>query len=405
MAYQEVQLTHGGIAFYAQVVKGMIGAGWTIQYAGYDHPSYPVPAAQTNTLPIAIDTTGFPLDFVFQLPVMFMAGTITVKKDYVTDLTQGVDYDIDPDYGTITVLAGGLMDNGAGFGTGEITIEAGYEILGGWMVLQSTGVSGSETILVGLRFVNDSGVAQNPFLTGIEIHSRASGMADGIAYTENPPSIRSSVEHDVFALVQPNADVQVRWSLTLDRIIACGRANCFSSWFAAGMLQRMRPRSEQKLVGAHLGHTCRLAERSRGPVSKTNEDGDLSKSDRNNMGSVYHYGKGRFCDGQQDNVMLNANYWELEVGSPTAGYTASRRVIAAGSGATLDTIYFEVHNVIVGQDTDDPAENAIFGLWEGLYTVLCYEPADNLQIEMDGRAFRLWAVADSLTRFVAVEEI
>ena len=408
MAYTEAQITHGGIAYFAQVVRGMLAGGWTLLKASYNHPGWASePVAQSNTIPTSIDMTGAVLPSQVQLPVMFLPSAQEVKKDFTTVLTEGVDYTLDEDTGDLEVLAGGAMDNGAGFWDGAITLDAGYEIRRGWVLLQSNGISGTETLIVGLRFVNDSGVASNPFMTGIEVSSWVTTLPDGSNYDDVVMNRRSAVEHNTYSMIPANADVLVSWSLTKQRIICRGRANCFSSWFAAGGLYRMRPSTEQSLVSAHIGGTPRLEDRAGGPVGKTNEPGDLSRLDSRCMGSVWAYDVSRFPGPEEFPIEMNANYWSNEVGHPGDGYTSSRRVVVAGSGSTPDVVYFEVHNVIVAQNAHLPldAASVIYGLWEGLYTVLCYEATDNLQVTMDGRVFRLWSVGDSLTRFIAVEEI
>ena len=404
MSYSTFGLTHGGIGFYSQIVKTMLVSGWSASVFSYNQSDWgSVPVVQSNTLPINSDITGVPLPFVLELPIMFFQNH-TVRKDFTTSVVEGTDYSLDPNFGTATILAGGAFDNGAGFGTGAFTILQGYEIKKGWVILSSTGISTTEDIKIGMRFNSAVVNPTNPFMTGIEtdLWTTIPGVAE--SYDLSDLTRRSDPAHTVKTMISPNQDFTGACSLNLDRVIFHAQANCFTAWCCAGAMQRFRPSTEQDFITGMLGNTTLQADRAGGPVGDTTQGADTSLTTE--MGSVYNFNAGRFAN-TSDTIEMNANRWSNEVGHPTNGYTASRRVIAAGSGATLPVTYFEVHNVITGSEVDQIGsnDNILYGQWNGLYTVLCYEPVHNLQVDMDGRTFRLWSVGDSLTRFIAVEEI
>jgi len=404
MTYTPWGITHGGIALYSQVVKAAVAAGWALDTTSYGRADWGTqPVVQNNTIPIQTDITGVPLPFVLPLPIMFFDNYV-VKKDFVTSVTLGVDYSIDPDFGTVTILSGGVWDNGSGFGTGEFTILQGYDIKRGWVILRSFGISTTEDFRIGFRFNSAATNPSNPQQTGVEISCWTTPPTAFESYELVDLTRRNALVHDVKCMISPNADVTGAYSLDADRIIFHGRADCFTAWGCAGIPARFRPLAEQPLLTGMMGSTSLQQDRAGGPVGKTDEPGDLSLSTE--MGSIYLFEQGAFC-AVDDNVELNANYWENEVGHPTNGYTTSQRVITPGSGATLPVPYFEVHDVITGRAIDvvGSSSNILYGLWNGLHTVLCAEPSHNLQVTMDGRAFRLWKVGGSLSRFIAVEEI
>ena len=400
MTWHETSFTHGGAGLYKQTLEAMLAEGWTLLDSITSRPGGLAAASpvQTNTQEITVNWIGAPLDQPVDLPVC-MLGALTARYTAGAVVAEGTDYAIDKLRGTITPLSGGGFDGGGGTAQYSLTIDSGAELLRGWVILSSTGISTQETILVGMRLDKKSGGSpSNPRKTGIRWTAWAGGVVGVTDYDVQDDTLRNGPEHDVLQFINPDMEGVFQANVDLDRIICGGfQADAEAAWAYAGALGRLRPAAEQSILTAIAGNTAAEDLDDGGIVGDTAEPGS---TDSEQLGTVYLFDQAQFPVLDQIDADLNANHWSLDASNSALGYTPSQ--VPVGSGT-----YTELHDVIAGRNLDSLANPnaAIYGYWQGLKAVLKHNARHNDVVSVGGETWRLWRVGTNPRRHIAVREV
>ena len=404
MSWIEGGFTHGGNGFFTEMWRQLVTAGWAeTEHIGARAGEWSsAPAVQTNTERVSMAMAAQPLDTYFNLPISMIGDDTTIRRD-TTTATEGVDYIIDRPRGRMQILTGGSFDGGGGLGSGTLNIDPGYSLKKGWMILTSLGVSGGESIVIGIQF-NGVGTVSNPTRVGARWTAFDAWAVGATVYEAEAVGTRNNLADDVLQYLSPRYEGTYQMSINLDRIICNGFLDCVSAWCYAGGLTRFRPVVEQDYVTAIAGCTAYdINNDDEGIVGKTDEPGQMDAQ----HGSVWMYDVSRFC-AIDVAAELNANRWENEVGNSLNGYTPSLLVLNDPVPVGDDPqYYFELHDVIAGRNIDqlNSQTSILYGLWDGLKAVLVTGARHNLELTWMGTTHRLWKVGSSGNRFVAVEKV
>lgn len=403
MSFETSTVTHGAISFYKQTIERAITlGGWSRQEDIEDRGLLgAATVVQTNTEPVDFNVAGLSTGVWYELPLMYL-GAFTAWKNFTTPVVEGVDFDISRVRGRVLLRAGGQFDNGAGVGVGRFCLSAGYEIKRGWTVLSSPGINGTEALFVGLRFEILNSNPKNPIRGGARWTCFSSWVNSSTDYDSANLAVRNAPADDVCQFLHTNYEVTYHLSVNLNRIIVHGNSAGFSSWVWIGALTRYRPQAEQPSVIAMMGNAGKEQEGNTGPVGQPNNPGTMGA----NQGTVWLYDLGVFSS-VANPVELNANYWSFESGNLTLGYTPSRRMLNSPAPGGTPYLYFEVHDVITARNlhlTND-VSNVLYGLWDGIRCVFCYNARHLLELTYEGAVYRLLSVGSSWSRFIALAKV
>lgn len=412
MTYVSATYTHGGAGLFKQVLEKMLAVGWTIKEGIEDRKVASIPeevatatALQTNGNSISVTITA--MDVFLDLPVAMISNYTVQKNGAGGTLVENTDYVIDRDRGQIKALTGGAFSV-----SDNATIAASaYTIRQGWMVLASTGESGQEDILVGMRMVGTpcstsgvfSGSAASPSRTGIQwcVFKQWTTGSGGSTWTvDQTRSVRNEITADVIMAVDPTDNVNQKYYLAVDK----NRVLLYSSqsgggeqaWIAIGALRRLHPVNEQSYVTFLMGNrSAVVGSESQGPVWDNNDPGNPGIT---NIGAVYLYDLGEFSGqtGGTITVDLNANHLQQEQG--TANFPAPT---SAG--------YFELHPVLVARSIGQgPSaviqQQRVYGLVDGLMAVVLNSPSTEQVVTWQGEDYIIVGFSAAGFRFLAIRK-
>lgn len=399
--------SHGGAGLAKQLLREMLANGFTlIEDMSARSGEWTTPTVvHTHPLPISVNVNGLPVNTDIHLPVCMLATGFTARDNFGSTLTLGVDYTINRALGTFRILTGGALEAGFNPGYGRntnFTIDAGFQLLRGWFILASTGVSTTESIVVGMIFdrLSGAGNISNPIKTGPRWTVFSQWATGSTNFNTAGLTFRNAPADDVLQFVHPDFSGVYEGSITADRIIASGTNTAAVSWVFAGALARFRPAVEQPCVAALAGNTAAATPDDDGIVGDTAQPGVMGA----NQGAVWLYDLGRFSS-VADPVAINANTWSRTVGSVSNGYTPSQVVLNNPGPGAAAQYYFELHDVIAGRNVDqlNSESNILYGIFEGLKAVLCFDAQHDLSLSWDGHTYQLWRVGSNSGRHVAVE--
>jgi len=406
VSFVEGGFTHGGNGLMKQVMREMLASGfWTIQESIGNRAGElaAAPVAQSTTRPVTVNVTGLAPNTDIQLPICMLGANWVARKNFSATVTQGVDYTIDRIRGTIQILNGGVFV-AAGVGTGNFTLDANFELMRGWIVLKSTGISTQETIYVGMEFdtiLNSQ--SANPVRSGASVAVFTAWTNAVTSYSLAPITARNKLTDDVLFFVKPNIEGVYQANISKDRVLAFGETDSLAAWFFAGALARFRPIVEQPFVTSLMGNTAGDDADAEGPVGDTNQPSIHDTQ----TGSCWLYDLARFAD-TTNPVELNANHWTFESSAISAGvaFTPSEALLNSPAPGAARQYYFELHDVMVGRNTTllNNQASVLYGMAEGLKTVLIFDARHNLELTLEGVVWRLWRVGSSPFRFVAVSK-
>lgn len=407
MAFSTGGLSHGGASFMKSIIEAAVSAGWS-RFDDISANASALAAARTvqsNTEPIEISVAGIATTQWIELPLMYLVmGSYSIRLNGGTLASPGTDYTIDEVRGRIRLVVGGLFDadsDNFGDAGATLTLDRGYQLYSGYTILRSRGSSGSDDIYLGVRFDSQSANAANPIRTGPRwaiFSSWSLGLSD---FESSVISFRNAPADDVKQYIDAVADFTWQATVTLDRIISVGSSECYRSWCYAGQLVRPRPLVEQPRLTAMMGHN-----ESTGPVADPSLTDKVGSGEP--FGSVYCYDLGRFAQAG-DSVSLNGNTWSFggtaEDAAAGQGYTPSQVILNSPGVLGTPQYYFEIHEAICSRNANliGDATNVIYGLWDGLYAVLCYAAKHGDQLRYNVDLYRVWGTGNS-NRLIAVEE-
>ena len=403
MGVLEVALTHGGVTFSKTVLNMMKTAGWNevenITMRAGEWASAPV--IQRHPVPVDLNLTGMPLNAYYELPC-FMMGAFSAQRNFSTNITEGVDYDLDRAWGRVRPKSGGAFDLGGGVANGRFTLAAGWEVKRGWVVLSSTGTSTQESCIIGARIEAQIGNPDHPGKIGLRWKLNDFWNAGSTVFTGSLTTVNQSAESDdVLQFIHPTADFGVLISATKDRCISVATADFKFAWCYIGMLERFRPNTKQTRLNAMMGNNAVAYPEIMGPVAKTNESGLI---DGRNLGTYYAYDLNKFAS-LGDVCELNANYWTNEAYALTGGLTPSNVILGTPAPGTFPNRYFELHDAIAGRGANliNSTNNVIYGRWNGIKAVLMAHAQHNMALGYGDTSYRLFAVGDKADRYMAME--
>lgn len=411
--YFEGGFTHGGITLIkASLNFAKYYIGWTeVETIGSRAGEWAAaPVVQRHPVPIDINLatlnagTPWPVNVAFDLPAMFI-GNATIKKNFTIPLVEGVDYSIDRIWGRVVPLPGGQFDGGSGASTGRFTIDSGWEIKKGWVILSSPGTNGLESCIIGAGFESEFANPGNPGNTGPRWKVyRTWSVASSV--WNSPVNNTADYSHqldDVLQFVHPAADVMLWFSGNLDRLITVASSNGSSSWCYIGMLERVRPKAEQAVISAMMGNNTFTDPEEIGAVASTSSPGRVNGQ---NIGTVFCYDKAKFAS-SADTAQLNCNYWSREVNNPTNGYTPSELIVGTIPAGGYPNRYFELHDVVAGTDISvvNNVSNVIYGRWYSVKAALVHYPSSGLQLNYLGANYRLLGVGHRSDKYIAMEAV